>query len=141
LKYIVAYIAVAVSFLALDAVWLSQMYTRLYQPALGDLVSAKPDLVAAVLFYAIYWFGVVFFCVAPALQRGRLGVAVLNGVLFGLCAYATYDLTNQATLRVWSVRVTVADLAWGMFVTASAAGVSAFVTRRMIGADAPAGDA
>ncbi len=141
MKYVLAYIAVAVSFLALDAVWLSQMYVRLYQPALGDLVSAKPQLTAAVLFYTIYWFGVVYFCVAPALRSGRIGVAALNGVLFGLCAYATYDLTNQATLRVWSVRVTVADLAWGMVVTASAASVSAFVTRRMTGAETPLGDA
>jgi uncharacterized membrane protein len=128
-KYLAAYVVAAVVFLLMDAVWLTVMGERLYKPALGDLMAAKPALVPAVLFYLIYFFGLIYFCVAPAQASGRWATAAVNAAVFGLCAYATYDLTNQATLRIWSVRVTVADLMWGMVVTTSAASVSYFLTR------------
>ncbi len=129
MKYLAAYLAAAVVFLVMDAGWLTVMGARLYKPELGDLMTDKPALAPAALFYLIYLFGVVYFCVVPAQASGRWSTALINAVVFGLCAYATYDLTNQATLRIWSVRVTVADLAWGMVVTASAASASFFLTR------------
>ncbi len=128
-KYLAAYVVAAVVFLLMDAVWLTVMGERLYKPALGDLMAAKPAVVPAVLFYLIYFFGLIYFCVAPAQASGRWAAAAVNAAVFGLCAYATYDLTNQATLRIWPVRVTVADLMWGMVVTTSAASVSFFLTR------------
>ena len=129
LKYVAAYLVAAVVFMVMDAGWLTVMGARLYKPALGDLMLDKPALAPAALFYLVYLFGVIYFCVAPAQASGQWRTAAMNAAVFGLCAYATYDLTNQATLRIWSVRVTVADLVWGVIVTTSAASTSFFLTR------------
>ena len=129
LKYLAAYVAAAVVFMAMDAGWLTVMGARLYKADLGDMMTDKPALIPAALFYLIYLFGVIYFCVLPAQASGRWSTAAVNAIIFGLCAYATYDLTNQATMRIWSVRVTVADLIWGMVVTTSAASASFFITR------------
>ena len=128
LKLVIAFVSTAVVFGAMDAVWLTLMGERLYKPALGDLMSGKVDGLAAVLFYVIYLSGLVYFAVWPALQSGDWRKALLNGVVLGVVAYATYDLTNQATLRNWSVRVTVADLCWGAFVSATAATIGYAIT-------------
>lgn len=111
----------AVVFLALDAVWLTLMAERLYRPAIGHLMRDGFDLLAAALFYLAYLSGLTVFVVLPAADAGR---ALARGALFGFVAYATYDLTNQATLRDWPWHVTVADLAWGSFVTAVSAAVA-----------------
>lgn len=124
----IAYIATAVVFLALDAAWLSTMADRLYRPALGPLMADKFDLLPAVLFYPLYIIGIVVFAVLPGLASGRWTTALGYGALFGLIAYATYDLTNQATLRDWPWRVTIADLCWGTFVTAAAAAAGCRIT-------------
>ena len=131
-RYGLAYLATALVFLCLDAVWLSQMQGLLYRPALAPLLAAAPRLGPAVLFYLIYLVGVVVFCVAPALRSGAWRTALGRGLLFGLCAYATYDLTNQATLRIWPVRVTVIDLAWGAVATGVAATAGFLITRRLV---------
>lgn len=118
-----AWLAALAAFLALDAVWLTTMGPRLYTPHLGPLLRPDPDLVAAALFYLLYLSGLVAFAVAPAVGAASWTGAAARGAAFGLVAYATYDLTNQATLRGWPWAVTAADLAWGMVV--SAAGASA----------------
>ena len=116
-----AYLAALAAFLALDAVWLTTMGPRLYTPRLGPLLRPEPDLLAAALFYLLYLAGVVAFAVLPAARGASWTAAAARGAAFGLVAYATYDLTNQATLRDWPWTVTAADLAWGMVVTASGA--------------------
>lgn len=126
-----AYAATAVAFLAVDSVWLSLMASRLYQPLLGDMLAEDFDIVAAALFYVLYVGGIVFFAVKPALERGRAATAALNGALFGLCAYGTYDLTNQATLKDWPAIITVADLCWGTFLTAAAATIGFLAASRL----------
>jgi uncharacterized membrane protein len=126
----IAYLWALVSFLLLDAVWLSLMGPRLYKPALGDLMAPDVDWLAAVLFYAIYLAGLLVFAIAPALADGAAGAALRRGAFFGLVAYATYDLTNQATLRGWPWAITAADLVWGSFVSGAAAWVSARLTSR-----------
>ena len=131
-KYVLAYFTAAVVFLGMDFTWLTVMGQRLYAAELPGLMTEKPALGAAILFYVIYLLGVVYFCIAPALKAGDWRRAALNGVLLGLCAYATYDLTNQATLRIWSVKVTVLDLVWGMFVTAVSATAGFFATWRVV---------
>jgi uncharacterized membrane protein len=120
-KTLIAFVATTVVFLAMDATWLSQMGPRLYTPLLGPLITAKPDLGAAVAFYVIYLGGIVALAVRPALAEGRLWRATLSGATLGFVAYATYDLTNQATLKLWSTTVTLCDLGWGVVVTATAA--------------------
>ncbi|HLL17496.1 MAG TPA: DUF2177 family protein [Rubrivivax sp.] len=126
----VAYLATAVVFLALDAVWLTTMADRLYRPALGPLLLDKFAVAPAALFYLLYLAGIVVFAVAPGLESGRWGTSLKLGALLGLVAYATYDLTNQATLRDWPWRVTIADLCWGTFVTGVAAAVACWITAR-----------
>jgi uncharacterized membrane protein len=131
-KYVLAYFAAAVVFLGMDFTWLTVMGQRLYAAELPGLMASKPALAPAILFYVAYLSGVVYFCIAPALKAGDWRRAALNGAVLGLCAYATYDLTNQATLRIWSTEVTVFDLVWGMFVTAVSATVGFWATWRAI---------
>jgi len=121
MSWIAAYIAAAVSFLALDALWLGVVAQKLYQREFGSMLLDKPNMVAAAAFYALYLVGVVVFAVKPALESGGWTRALLQGALFGLVAYATYDLTNLATLKGFPVRVVAPDLIWGATVTAAAA--------------------
>lgn len=118
---ITAYLATGIAFLILDAIWLSTMADLLYRPLLGDKLAPQFHLAPAIVFYLIYVAGIVFFAVLPALESGGLGRAALNGAVLGLLAYATYDLTNQATLKDWPLSITLADIAWGAFVTAAGA--------------------
>jgi uncharacterized membrane protein len=115
-----AHLATLVTFLALDAIWLSRMADVLYRPTMGDMLADGFRLAPALIFYAIYVVGLVHFGVKPGLTGGAVAT-LANAALFGFVAYATYDLTNQATLKSWSTVLTVADLAWGTFVSAAAA--------------------
>lgn len=126
MTWIVAFIAAAVAFGALDALWLGWAGPNFYRPRLGDILADSFRMVPAFIFYAAYVAAIVWFAVRPGLSAG-LGAAVLNGALLGAICYATYDLTNQATLRHWSTIVTVADIAWGAFATAAAAGIATLV--------------
>jgi len=120
-----AYAAAWLVFLLLDACWLTLMGPRLYRPALGPLLAPEVDWLAAGLFYPLYLFGLLVFAIAPALERRQPRTALRLGALFGLVTYATYDLTNQATLRDWPWIVTLADLAWGSLLSGSAAWAAA----------------
>ncbi|MCO5063501.1 MAG: DUF2177 family protein [Rhizobiaceae bacterium] len=115
---VIAYFAAGVAFLILDAIWLTIMADSLYRPLLGNKLAEGFALAPAAAFYLIYIAGIVYFAILPALQDGGLGRAALNGIVLGFVAYATYDLTNQATLRDWPLAVTLADITWGTFVTA-----------------------
>ena len=121
----IAFGVAAVVFLLLDATWLSLMASRLYRPALGHVMREDFEVAAAAVFYAIYIAGLVTFVVRPAADPRA---ALARGALFGFVCYATYDLTNQATVVGWPWRVTFADLAWGMFVS----GVSACAARHAV---------
>jgi len=116
-----AYLTAAVCMLILDVIWLSSMTSRFYRPLLGDLLMDGFRLGPAVAFYFLYLAGIVFFAVMPALESERWTVAALHGLLLGLVAYGTYDLTNHATLRTWPAIITYVDLCWGAFLTASTA--------------------
>ena len=118
--YGIAYVTTAVVFLCIDAVWLTVMSSRLYKPLLGPILLDDFNVKAAALFYVIYIAGAVYFAVLPAFQSGSWTTAAVNGAVFGLSAYATYDLTNQATLKNWPVAVTIADICWGTVLTAIA---------------------
>lgn len=125
-----AYLAALLCFLALDACWLTLMGPRLYRPVLGALMAEQPDWLAAGLFYPLYLLGLLVFAIVPGLEAGAARPALWRGALFGLVAYATYDLTNQATLRGWSWTVTLADLAWGACVSGCAAWMAVRLTCR-----------
>jgi uncharacterized membrane protein len=130
--YGVAWVATAVVFLGLDAVWLSLSAPLLYRPLLGGLLRDDFLLAPAALFYAIYTIGIVVFAVSPEFASGQWVAAGLRGAFLGLFGYAVYDLTNQATLRNWPAAVTVADLTWGTLVTAVAA-IAGLLAARAVG--------
>lgn len=121
IKWIVAYVATGVSFGVLDALWLRWAGPNLYRPALGDLLADNFRMAPAIAFYLFYIAAVVWFAVRAGHAHGGLSTALLNGALLGAICYATYDLTNQATMKVWPMHVTVIDIAWGAFATAIAA--------------------
>ena len=113
IKYVAAYLGAGLTFAAIDFVWLTTMTNRLYKPVIGPIMADKPDMKAAVAFYLISIAGTVFLAIAPALKEGNWTRAAINGAALGFVAYATYDLTNLATLRDWPVLVTVVDITWG----------------------------
>ena len=121
MRYLLAYVGSGVVMGLLDAVWLTRMAPRLYQPAIGELMAPRPDMRAAIAFYLIYVLGIVVLAVLPALREGSLLRAASLGATLGLVAYATYDLTNKATLKVWPLHLTLIDIAWGVFLTTAAA--------------------
>ena len=120
-----AYIATALIFGALDAIWLTKVGPKLYRPEIGELLMDGWRPAPALIFYALYILGIQIFAVQPALAAGRWQVAAQYGALFGFFCYMTYDLTNQATMRVWSTKVTLMDIAWGTVATGIAAGAAA----------------
>ncbi len=121
-RALIACLAAAGAVLALDAVWLTTT-GPLYRRALGDLLAPAFRIGPAVVFYGLYIAGLCRLAAWPALVTGGLRRAATDGAVFGLIAYATYDLTNQATLAHWPMGITLMDMAWGMVL--SAAGASA----------------
>lgn len=115
------YFVSLVTFVVIDLIWLSLMAPRFYRPILGDIAVSGFNLAPAIVFYALYPVGLVIFAIMPALKTGSAGMALLYGALFGFFTYATYDLTNQATLRNWTTSLTVVDVAWGTLLGAVAA--------------------
>lgn len=127
--YAIAYVAALVAFLALDSIWLTLTNQVLYRASIGDILLDGFRPVPALLFYLIYLTALVYFAVRPGFEQS-LQRALFNGALFGLAAYSTYDLTNQATLKTWPTTLTLADLAWGTFVSAVGAGVGRWASTR-----------
>lgn len=130
MKWIVAYLAAGLSFGLLDALWLRWAGPNLYRPALGELLAPAFRIAPAAVFYLLYIAGMVWFAVRPGLDQG-VPFAVLNGALLGALCYATYDLTNQATLKVWSGQISTIDIAWGAAATALASGIAALAVRKL----------
>lgn len=116
--------------LALDALWLGLVARKFYADELGDLMRKDIQWWAAGVFYLLYAVGIVFFVVQPALAAKSLRTAMMLGAALGFLAYATYDLTNLAVLRGFSLRVALVDLAWGTVLTAAAATVATYVALR-----------
>lgn len=121
MPYVYGWLAAGAAFLAIDSVWLSQMASRFYRPALGEMLAEKPNLAAAAVFYVLYVTGILVLAVLPALEKGGFGRAAMLGAFVGLFAYGTYDLTNHATIRDWPLRLTVVDMFWGTILTSLAA--------------------
>jgi uncharacterized membrane protein len=125
------YAATLLTMVLLDLLWLGVIARPLYQAGIGHLMADKPIVPVAVLFYLVYAAGLVVFAVWPrADQPGWMGTAGM-AALFGFFAYATYDLTNLATLRDWPVGVSLLDMAWGTAVSAASATAGKLVLDRM----------
>ena len=132
IELIKLYIGTFIIFLAIDFVWLSTMTNFFYKKQLGPLLAANPNLFAAGIFYAIYIFGLLALVVIPAAEQNSLVKAILLGAIFGLVCYATYDLTNQATLKHWPTIVTAVDIVWGITLS-TLVSVGGFFLARWIG--------
>lgn len=132
MQLVIAYLAAALVFGALDAMWLGWAGPNLYRPALGDLLAPSFRLAPAGIFYLAYLAGMVWFAIRPGLASG-IGAAALNGALLGALCYATYDFTNQATLARWPTYVTVIDVCWGAFATMTAAVAATMAARAYAG--------
>jgi uncharacterized membrane protein len=119
-------IATIVVFLVLDGLWLGLVARTFYRRHLGYLMAERPVWAAAGIFYALYAIGLTVFAVIPGTDAGAPLEALWRGALFGLVGYATYDLTNHATVRDWPMIVTVVDLAWGTALSASVAAIATY---------------
>lgn len=129
LKYLIAYVSTGIAFALIDAVWLRTMAERLYRPEIGELMADKFRLGPAIVFYLLFIAGILYFAVLPALQSGGWKAALVSGAVLGCLCYATYDLTNFATLKVWSLKVTLLDILWGTALTGTAAAIGTAITQ------------
>ena len=125
--YLKLYLLTIPVFFLIDMVWLGWIAKNFYRNHLGHLMAEEVNWMAALVFYLLYIIGIIFFAVSPALEKGDWQIALLYGVLFGFFTYATYDLTNWATLKDWSATVVFADIAWGMFLGGTVATASFFI--------------
>ncbi len=130
LKWIIAYGVAALSFLMLDAVWLRWASVNLYKPVIGEIMAKDFNVPAAVAFYFIYIAGICWFAIRPGLEGGGVQAAMLNGILLGALCYATFDLTSQAVMKVWSTQISVLDILWGAFVTGAASSLACWAVLR-----------
>lgn len=133
MTWLISYGSALVVFVLVDMAWLGTMSSRVYRPVIGDILAAKFNLAAASMFYLLYPVGLVIFAVNPALKAGSLAQAATLGALLGFFSYATYDLTNQATLRSWSTTLSAVDMAWGTVLGAIAASASFWITTKFAG--------
>ncbi|HEY0773716.1 MAG TPA: DUF2177 family protein [Nocardioidaceae bacterium] len=124
------YLVAAAVFLVLDLAWIGFVAQGLYERFLGDLLADEPNVAAAVLFYAIFLAGLVYFVIAPAVEQGSLRSALLRGAAFGLVAYATWDLTSLAVIEGFPVAIVPIDIAWGAVLGATVSTVTCYVWRR-----------
>ena len=128
LKYLITYLGTGVSFAVLDAIYLTLAGQKVYRPTLDYALADKPALPAAIIFYLVYILGVMLLAILPNKDAG-LGKTALTGAVLGAMCYATYDLTNQATLKVWATRITLIDICWGTFLTCVGASAGYLVWR------------
>ena len=111
--YLKLYLATMIAFLAIDMVWLGLVARSFYRAQLGFLMAPKTNLLAAGVFYLLFVAGLLALVVVPGLDASSLKATLARAALFGLVSYATYDLTNLATVKDWPVLVTIVDMVWG----------------------------
>ncbi len=126
------YLTAVPVFFAIDMFWLGVVAKNLYRDKLGYLMASSVNWPAAISFYLLFLVGLVVFVIQPAVADGSWVKAVGLGALFGLITYATYDLTNLATVRDWPLSITLIDLAWGTVLAASVSGVTYLIAQRVL---------
>jgi len=124
LTFLKLYAVSFIIFFAIDLFWLGIIAKKLYQAEIGHLLKTDVNWIAAVLFYLLFIGGLVIFVLMPAVESGNIVKAILLGALFGFITYATYDLTNLATLKDWPLKITIIDLVWGTFLGTSTSTLS-----------------
>lgn len=127
MKLVYLYLLTLPVFFAIDMLWIGVLAKGFYRNNLGHLLRPDINWTAALIFYLLYIVGILIFATLPALAKQSLHQAVVLGALFGFFAYATYDLSNLATLKDWPVNIVFVDILWGTVLTASVAAASFFI--------------
>ena len=117
--YLKLYIATLIAFFIIDMAWLGLVARSFYRKHLGFLMNSSPNWFAAIIFYMLFIVGILVFVVVPGLENNSLKTTLLRAALFGVITYATYDLTNLATVKDWPLLVTVVDMIWGTVLSAA----------------------
>lgn len=130
MKFISQFLVVLVVFFAIDIFWLGVVAKNLYAKYLGFIMAPNVNWAAAILFYMIFIVGIMVFVLQPALEKQSLMHALIMGAFFGFVTYATYDLTNLATLKDWPITITIIDLIWGTVLSSSVSVVSYLIISR-----------
>ena len=131
-KYLIVYAATLIVMVVLDLLWLGLIAKPIYQQGIGHLMADAPKIGVAVLFYVLYAAGLVYFAVAAHPPGDAWGKTLLSAALFGFVAYATYDLTNLATLKAWPLGLSLIDMAWGCAVSTVSAAAGKFALDRYL---------
>lgn len=126
------YLSTLAVFFTIDMLWLGLVARTFYRKHLGFLMAPEPNWLAAVIFYLLFIIGILIFVVLPGLEAGSLRATLLRAALFGLITYATYDLTNLATLKDWPIIITVVDMIWGTVLSVLVS-YAAFVIGKWLG--------
>jgi len=129
---LISFLIMTAIFLFIDIIWLSQSVNYFYSPHIGDLLRETPLILPAILFYLIYPLGVTILVIVPKLDNGSLRSILFNGLVLGVVAYGTYNLTNMAALKGWSVNVVIVDMIWGGVLTGISAVLATCVIRRVL---------
>jgi uncharacterized membrane protein len=131
MNMVMIYLIAFVLLVGVDLVWLGYVAKNFYQSEIGGLFAEKMNLSAAIAFYAIYTFGLVVLIIQPNLTDGGWPRALMLGSLFGFVAYATYDLSNLATLRGWTTKLAIVDMLWGAVLTGTTAAATIIIASRL----------
>jgi len=124
MKEIYLYLLTVPVFFAIDMLWIGVIAKKFYFESLGELMAKQINWTAAIIFYLLYIFGIIYLAVLPGAKAGDIKITLLNAAIFGFLAYATYDLTNLATLKNWPLNVTLVDMVWGTILTTAVAFIS-----------------
>jgi uncharacterized membrane protein len=128
-KLLLSYFLTAIVFFAIDLLWLGLIAKNLYNKYLGGFLADQVNWTAALIFYLLFIVGIFIFAILPAVEKNSLQYALIYGALFGFFTYATYDLTNLATLKGWPTTIVFIDMAWGAILSGSVATAGFFITR------------
>jgi uncharacterized membrane protein len=129
--FIKLYLITLPVFFAIDMVWLGLVAKNFYSKNIGFLMKTDVNWIAALSFYLLFIIGLVVFVIQPALEKNAWQNALIMGALFGLITYATYDLTNLATIKDWPMIITIVDLVWGMTLSASVSTISFLIAKKL----------
>ena len=129
---IITYLSVTTIFLFIDIIWLSQSFSYIYQPNIGELLRVNIIIFPAILFYIIYPLGATILVALPSLEKVLLKTIFINGFVLGVIAYGTYNLTNMATLEGWSAKVVIIDMIWGGFLTGVSVLLGTLISKKVL---------
>ena len=135
MRYLKLYLVSLAAFFAIDMLWLGLVARSFYQQYLGFPITPSPNWFVAIIFYLLFVVGILVFVVLPGLEANSLKTTLLRAALFGLITYATYDLTNLATLKDWPALLSIVDMLWGTFLSVSVSCVGFIVGKRLILSD------